>query len=146
MPTNKVSHDVWEVFEEFENAKTRKERIEILKSNERHWAMRDVLQGTFDDRVQWNLPGGAVPYTPQPEGAPTPATLLKKHLDFKYFVKGLPTSENLLSVKRERMFCDVLESIDCRDAVILVSMINKKPPAKGLTKKIVQEALPNLIP
>jgi len=146
MPTNKVSHDVWEVFEEFENAKTRKERVKILQDNNRHWAMRDVLQGSFDDRVQWNLPAGQVPYTPQAEGAPTPSTLLKKHLDFKYFVKGLSTSENLLPIKRERMFCDILESIDCRDSVILVDMINKKPPAKGLTKKIVQEALPDLIP
>ncbi len=146
MPTNKVSRDVWEVFEEFENAKTRKERVKILQDNSQHWAMRDVLQGTFDDRVQWNLPGGQVPYTPESEGAPTPATLLKKHLDFKYFVKGLRTSEDLLPVRRERMFVDILESIDCRDATILVSMINKKPPAKGLTKKLVQEALPDLIP
>ena len=141
-----MKYDVWEVFEKFEQAKTRKERIDILKKNSQHWAMRDVLQGTFDDRVQWNLPKGAVPYTPNAEDAPTPSSLLKQHMNFKYYVSGLRESEDLLNIKRERMFVDLLESIDCRDAEILVSMINKKPPAKGLTKKIVQEALPDLIP
>jgi len=138
--------DVWEVFEKFEKAKNRKERIQILKDQSQHWAMRDVLQGIFDDRVQWNLPKGPVPYTPNAEGAPTPSTLRKQHMNFKYFVSGLRTSEDLLTVKRERMFVDILESIDSRDAEILVSMINKKPPVQGLTKKIVQEALPDLIP
>jgi hypothetical protein len=138
--------NVWEVFEKIEKAKTRKERIQILKDHSQHWAMRDVLQGTFDDRVQWNLPKGAVPFTPNAEDAPTPSSLQKQHMNFKYFVSGLRESENLITVKRERMFVDMLESIDSRDAQILVSMINKKPPCAGLTKKIVQEALPELIP
>jgi len=67
-------------------------------------------------------------------------------MNFKFFVKGVKSSDDLLNVKRERMFVDILESIDPRDAEILVAMINKKPPAKGLTKKIVQEAMPDLIP
>lgn len=141
-----MQYDVWEIFEKVEKAKTRKERIEIIQSNDRHWAMRDVLQGAFDDRVQWKLPKGAVPYTPNAEGAPTPSSLQKQHMNFKYFVSGLRPCEDLLTVKRERMFVDILESIHCRDAEILVAMINKKQPAKGLTKKLVQEALPDLIP
>lgn len=146
MPVNTVLSDVWEVLETFEKANTRKERVNILKEHTKHWALRDVLQGTFDDRVVWNLPSGAVPYTPEAEGAPTPSTLLKQHMNFKFFVKGVKSSDDLLNVKRERMFVDILESIDPRDAEILVAMINKKPPAKGLTKKIVQEAMPDLIP
>jgi len=141
-----MNYEVWEIFEKFEKAKNRKERIQILKENSQHWAMRDVLQGTFDDKVQWNLPSGAVPYTPQAEDAPTPSSLNKTHMQFKYFVSGLRESEDLLNIKRERMFVDMLESIDSRDAAILVSMINKKAPAKGLTEKIVKEALPDLIP
>ena len=141
-----MNYEVWEIFEKFEKAETRKERVNVLKKHSDHWAMRDVLRGTFDPKVQWNLPAGLVPYTPQAEDAPTPSTLNKLHLRFKYFVSGLRESEDLLSIKRERMFVDLLESIDSRDASILVSMINKKAPAKGLTEKIVKEALPDLIP
>ena len=138
--------DVWEVFQEFTKAKNRKQRIEILKKNEDNMPLRDVLQGAFDARIQWNLPPGTPPYTPQQTDAPTPSTLLKEHLKFKYFVKGLRESEDLLPVRRERLFIDILEVIDARDAEAVVAMINKKPPVQGLTEKIVKEALPDLIP
>jgi len=137
--------DVYEVFEKVVSAKSRKDKIKILRENN-IMPIRDVLQGTVDDRVQWNLPAGTPPYTPAAEGSPAPQTLLKQHLNFKYFVKGLRESEKLIPVKRERMFIDILESIDSRDAEILVNMINKKPPMSGITKKLVQEAYPDLLP
>jgi len=44
------------------------------------------------------------------------------------------------------MFIEICESVHPEDARILVSMINKKPPVKGLTEKLVKEAYPDLIP
>ena len=138
--------DVYEVFEAVASAKNRKAKLKILQENDR-MPVRDVLQGTFDSRIQWNLPAGTPPYTPQAEGAPTPKTLLKEHLKFKYFVKGLRESEDLNNVTRERMFIDILETIPPKDAAILVSMVNKKKPDfDGLTEKLVKEAYPDLIP
>ena len=137
--------DVYEVFEKVVSAKSRKDKIKILQDNN-IMPVRDVLQGAFDERIQWNLPPGTPPYTPVSEGAPASQTLLKQHLNFKYYVKGLQACENLLSVKRERMFIDILESVDSREAEILVNMINKKPPMSGITKKLVQEAYPDLLP
>lgn len=144
--TNKVRPEVFEIFQEFAKSKTRKERIAVLKKYDRVMALRDVLQGTFDPRVEWNLPNGSVPYTPEPEKLPAPNSIHRAHLNFKYFVRGMRESENLLPVKREVMFLNILESVHPEDAEILVSMINKKPPVAGLTKKIVQEAIPELIP
>ena len=48
-------------------------------------------------------------------------------------------------MKREKMFLDILEVIHPKDADVVVGMINKKMPYKGITKKLVQEALPGLI-
>lgn len=138
--------DVWEALDHVAKGRTRADRIRRLSEFEDEMALRDVLQGAFDPRIQWNMPAGTPPYTPQTEGPPPPSSLLKEHLKFKYFVKGLRDSEQLLSVKRERMFIDLLESIDPRDAELLVNMINKQPPVKGLTEAIVKEALPDLIP
>jgi hypothetical protein len=138
--------DVFEVFEAVAAAKTRKAKVKILQDNNR-MPVRDVLQGTFDPRVQWNLPEGTPPYTPQADGPPPPNTLLKEHMKFKYFVKGNRTSDDLDSIRRERMFIDILESVHCKDAAIMVSMINKqKPEYEGLTEKLVKEAFPDLIP
>jgi len=139
--------DVWEVFEAIGNAKGKKEKLNILKEHSNRVAVRDVLQGTFDPEIQWNLPAGIPPYTPQVEGPPPPRSLLKEHLKFKYFVKGFRESDDLDSIRRERMFIDILETVDSRDAAILVTMINKqKPEYDGLTEKLVKEAIPGLIP
>lgn len=135
--------EVFEIFDKVANAKTKKERIDILKQNA-IMPVKDVLRGTFDNSIVWNLPGGEPPYTPnKPES--TPSTLLRQHRFFKYFVKGLRESENLNKIRREKMFIEILESVHPRDAEILLCMINKKQPVKGLTKKLVQEVFPDLI-
>lgn len=135
---------VYEILEEVSKKKTKKEKIEILKKNENLMALRDVLQGTFDERIQWNIPAGPVPYTPSSEETPH-NSLLKEHLKFKYFVKGLRDSERLMPVKRERMFLDMCESVHPRDAEVIVAMVNKKSPMKGITKNLVKEAFPDLL-
>ena len=135
--------EVYEILQKFENAKTKQERVKVLQQND-IMPLFDVLQGTFDDSIQWNLPGGTPPYTPSSEESP-PSSLLRQHRNFKYFVKGLRDSSKLNPIRRERMFIDMLEAVHPKDAEILVSMINKKSPVKGLTKKLVQEVFPQLI-
>ena len=135
--------EVYEILNKVSSAKTRKDKINVLQENN-IMPVRDVLQGTFDPNIQWNLPSGTVPYTPNKEES-YPSTLLKQHMKFKYFVKGLRESENLNTIKREKMFIEICESVHPEDAKILVSMINKKSPVKGLTEKLVKEAYPDLI-
>lgn len=143
---NTVTRQVWEVLDRVAKGRTRADKIKRLKEYENLMPLRDVLQGAFDPRIQWNIPSGTPPYTPQVEGPPPPSSLLKEHLKFKYFVKGVRESDDMLGVKRERLFINILESVDARDAEALVNMVNKKPPVKGLTEQIVKEALPDLIP
>jgi len=136
--------EVFEVFEDFVKVKSRKEKINILKKHE-SWPLKDLLRGIFDDKIQWNLPGGEPPYTPCSVGTP-PSTFLKQNVNLKYFVKGVRDSENMPAFKREKKFLDILETVHPEDAKLLVSMINKQNPVKGLTKKLIQEAYPDLIP
>ena len=63
---------------------------------------------------------------------------------FGYFVNGAK-GDGLPAYKRENMFVQLLESIHPADAEIVLSMVAKKSPVKFLTKKLVQEAFPNLI-
>jgi len=44
------------------------------------------------------------------------------------------------------LFIEMLETIHPEDAKILLNMIQKKPPVKGLTEKVVKEAFPDLLP
>ena len=134
---------IYEVFEKVGKASTKDQKIKILKDNET-WALKDVLRGIFDERIEWLLPQGASPpYTPA-DPQSVPQNLLTQNKQFTYFVKGGKGTQ-LPSFKREQIFIRLLESIHPGDAELLIDMINRKAPAKTVTKKLVEEAFPNLI-
>jgi len=135
--------EVFEIFQELEQQTTRPGRKEGLLKYKDIPAFTDILRGTFDESLKFLLPEGKPPYTPnRPES--TPSTLLREHRKFGYFVKGGP-GKDIQAFKREQMFIQLLESVHPDDALLVLSMIAKKSPVKGLTKKLVQEAIPTLI-
>lgn len=135
--------DIFEIFDEFKQKTNRSDRKEVLLKYKNIVALRDVLRGTFDDSIEFLLPKGQPPYTPnRPES--TPSSLLRKNRDFTYFVKGGKGSY-MPAYKREALFIRLLESIHPADAEIVLSMVVKKPPVKYLTKKLVEETFPDLI-
>jgi len=132
---------VYEVLELASKGK-KEDKVKVLKENET-WALKDILKGTFDDSIQWNLPKGEVPYTPSSD-VHHPANLLRENAKFKYFVKGFKDGDSLPAYKREKIFFGIVEGIHPEDAKAVVNMINKVPP-KGITKNIVQDAFPGLL-
>ena len=140
MAVNKVDWLIWEVIEKTRKARSKEEKIKILKENE-SWGLKDILLGTYSDYFEWNLPPGDVPYTPsKPESAPT--DLRRKHKDFRYFFKGGP-GDKMPTIKRESMFIGLLEGIHPRDAELVAGMINKKK-IDGVTKNVAMEAFPDI--
>ena len=58
-----------EVLDKVHKAKTKSQKINILKENDSE-ALRMSIKSSFDPRIIWALPEGAVPYKPNdvPEG------------------------------------------------------------------------------
>lgn len=135
---------VYEVIELTSKAKSKADKIRILKENETP-ALRDYLRGTFDDTIQWNLPAGEAPPYNAAEEHNCPSSLFRETTKLAFFVKGSPKGANLPSIKREKMFIGMLESINPGDALIMIDMINKRAP-KGITKALIAEAFPGLLP
>ena len=133
---------VFEVLEQFEKTKDRKSKIQVLKEND-SLALKSILAGAMDPKVEWLVPKGPVPYTANEEHN-APSNLLSKYKEFRYVVKGGP-GERIPSYKRENVFLSILESIHPRDAELVVKMINKEKPCNGMTLKIIEEAFPNII-
>jgi len=133
---------VHEVLEEARKKRKKEERVQVLKSNN-SWALKDILRGSMDPTIEWNLPAGEdVPYEPnQPHSAP--GNLLRENKKFKYFVKG-GAGDGMMKAKREKIFIGILETIDPNDALLVINMINKQPPS-GITKQVVEEAFPGLL-
>lgn len=142
MVVNPVTKYTFEIFEEFEKAKSKDDKIALLQQHATP-AVKNILLGTFDESIEWNLPEGTPPYTPA--DIKSTANSFSRQLDqLRYFVKGGP-GDKLLKIKRESMFIRLLESIHPKDAELVLKMIAKKTPAKGLTKALVKEVFPNLI-
>ena len=75
------------MIEEFSKAKNKSSRLQVLTKYGDIRAFTDILRGTFDDSLQFNLPEGKPPYTPNIKSL-YPSSLLKLHRNFGLFVKG----------------------------------------------------------
>ena len=133
---------IHEVIDLVSKAKTREEKISLLKQHETQ-ALKDILVGTYHSRVEWNLPPGRPPFEAAEERS-VPTNLLKQTRKFNDLIKGGP-GDNLPAFKRESIFIRLIEQIHPDDAELLLKMVAKKQLAKGLTKKLVEEAFPGLI-
>ena len=131
-----------EVLELVRQAKTKKEKVEILKSNS-HPALKDILRIQFDADVVSVLPEGAPPYEKDeaPEGYSS-SSLFKIHKRFKYFFKGAVANQ-VQPVRRESLFIEALESMHPSESELLIQVKDRK--LKGITKALVDEAFPGLV-
>lgn len=132
---------VFEVFEAVRKARAKKDKVAILKAND-CWPVKDVIRGTMDESIVWNLPTGAPPYTAA-EAHNHPASLMRENKKFGHFIKGGP-GDKLPPFKRENIFMGIIEGVHPEDAKLVIDMINKKTPS-GFTRPVVEEAFPGLL-
>ena len=132
------------MFKAVEEAKTKAEKLKVLKENSSA-VLKQILGLTYDPRVEWLLPTGEPPYTPLPNDADAEITMQNASRQFYLFVKGnTDTQRNLKQVRREQLFIQLLESVNPAEVKILIGMKERKLPYKGVTRKLVAEAFPNL--
>jgi len=131
-----------EVLQKVSNAKTKKEKIVLLKQLNSS-ALRMLLIINFDESVVSLLPPGNVPYTPNdaPEG--TEHTQLEREARLlHHFFKG---GSNVAQSKRESMFIQMLEGLNAGEAEALVLAKDKKIGKRWkITKACVSEAFPSI--
>jgi hypothetical protein len=139
-----IDPELFELLYQIDQANDTEKVVELVeKYGKKYSYFTDYLRCAFDDTIEFLLPEGRPPYTPAHEaGAPT--TWRKRHLDLGYFVKGMK-ADAMNPVKRETMFIGLLESIHPEDALHVSNLLSKKVEVSGLTKEVVQEALPGLL-
>lgn len=141
LPPNQL---VSEVIQRASNAKTRDEKIEILRHYD-NVALRSVLIWNFDDRVKSAIPEGEVPYTPNdaPEGTEH-SMLLQEWRKFNYFVEGV--NNTISQAKREMLFIQLCEALHKSEAEILCLIKDKKLHKRyKITKAVVKDAFPEIV-
>ena len=132
------------IFKRVETSKTKKEKIEILQQNSSP-ILKQILGLAYDPRVNWLLPEGTPPHTPLPEDADAEITLQYASRQFYLFIEGNSDAQrNLKQTRREQLFIQLLESVHPDEVKVLVGMKDRNLPYKGVTRKLVAEAFPNL--
>ena len=135
---------VSEVLEEAGKIIKRDERIKFLQLNKSP-GLTDILRIQYDDTIVSVLPEGAPNYRQDDAPKDYQYTILNKaYTQFKYFFKG-PIANDMNPLKRESLFLNLLETLHIEEAELLIAAKDKKLKSKGITKKLVRDAFPNLI-
>jgi len=131
-----------EVCESLKDAKTKNDRVEILRRNDT-LALRGLLRMNYDASLILALPEGTPPYKKRnvPEGFGE-TTLKASAKGWYVFVRD--ATPQLKQTKRESLFINLLESLDPKEADILVGAKDRTLDL-GLTKKVIDEVFPGLI-
>ncbi len=132
-----------EILQKVSSAKTKKEKIDLLQQYNSQ-GLRSLLIINFDDSLEFLLPEGEVPFTPNDAPAGTEHTRLTQEYRGLYrFFKGGDSS--IKGMRREQLFVQLLEGLHADEANMLVSACNKDLQSKyRITKAVVAEAFPSI--
>jgi len=130
-----------EIATKVNNAKDKPRKLKVLKDHD-SVALRQVLKGAFDPKIEWLLPKGEdIPFNKNDAPIGTEHTMLQQEAKRLYlFTKG---GDNTISQnKRETLFIQMLEGLSGDEADFLITVINKKVnnKYKGFTANLVKEA------
>ena len=129
-----------EIATKVNNAKDKPRKLKVLQDHD-SVSLRMVLKGAFDPNIEWLLPKGNVPYTPNDAPIGTDHTLLSQEAKRLYlFTKG--GDNTITQNKREMTFVQMLEGLSAEEAEFLIAVVNKKVnnQYKGFTANLVKEA------
>jgi hypothetical protein len=131
-----------EVIKKASNAKTKAQKIKILKENNTQ-ALRSVLKWNFDPIIQSDLPAGEVPYNKNDAPIGTEHTVLEReYRNLWRFIKG---ANELTNMKREQLFFQMLEGLHETEAEIVCLVKDKNLQEKfRITHAVVKEAFPEI--
>ena len=138
--------NIYEVLDQFDLAKTKSERMSVIQNNLSQ-ILVNVFLFTYHPEYQWMIT--EIPHTYKfPDLLPgmsyqqIAGNLRKLYL----FRKGDPTAEKLTDAKRTELLLQMLESMERREAEVVMGIFKKDLGVRGLDYKFVKEAFPNLIP
>ena len=136
---------VAEILSEASKLKAKKDKIEFLRIYGDREDFMYILRGAYANNIEWLVPDG-----PLPEGvefSDVPAVdladdrLIRAYRQFRYLVKGGPDTPQS---KREQIYLNMIRSLHVDEAKLLMSIVSRKLPYKGLTKALITEAFPEV--
>ena len=141
-----MAKNLYEVFDEFAAANSKEEKLKVLHKN---WTptLVSVLQLTYHPDVKWLVKDKPKSYK-KPDTLPGVSySSMNAELRRLYlFREGDPAAEKLTPEKREQLLLIMLESLEPREADVVIGIFKKNLGVKGLTYKFIRDNTQGVVP
>ena len=136
---------VSEILDKFEAAKTREEKIAVLKNNVTD-PLLVLLRLNYDHMLKMDLPEGEPPFRKDTD-KPIGYSESSLQLELRRFYVWLDPKTTLPKIKKESLFVNMLEGIHWTEAEALCLAKDRKLQTKykSLKEDIVREAFPRAL-
>lgn len=137
--------NIYEILDEFKAAGSKKEKIDVLAKN---WnpTLKLVLQLAYHPDIKWTVEGKYPPKYKVPDTKPgiSFSNLTNELRRIYIFRQDHPTAQSLTEKRRTELFLIMLESLEPREADIIIGILNKDLGVKGLNHKFLKDNIPNI--
>lgn len=141
-----MAKNVYEILDEFAAADSKQAKIDVLAKN---WSttLQTVLQFAYHPDIKWLIKN-------KPKNYKIPDTLpgvsyssLNQEMRRLYlFREGDAGAERLTPEKREQLLLIMLESLEPREADVVIGIFKKDLGVKGLTYKFIRDNIHGIVP
>lgn len=138
--------NIYEVFDEFEQANTKKQKIQTIEKNLSK-ALYEVLLFTFHPDYEWKVSEFPEEYRiPDTKPGISYCQIGTELRRMYLFRKNDITAETLSDRKRKELLIQFLESLEPREAEVVMGIFKKDQGVEGLTYEFVKECFPDMLP
>lgn len=133
----------YELFEKYEQLQTKEERINFLRQNASQ-ALRSILYHTYNPNLKFFT--DKFPEEYKPDNASPPGM---SHSNLFMEIRKIPMfleNDSLPVKKKNTLLIQMLESLEAKEGELLVKIFKKNLDIPHLSRSIVREAFPNLLP
>ena len=137
----------YQIFDEINDAPTRAKKKEVIGKNH-STTLAKIFELAYHPGYQWKVKEMPHDYQfPQDiaEGI-THANLNTELRRLYLFQQGNPTAEQLKPQRQKELLLQLLESLEPREAEVIMGIFNKDLGVNGLDYEFVKECYPNLLP
>jgi len=137
--------NIYEVFDEFAKADSKQDKINVLANN---WTptVKLVLQLAYRPEMEWKFKDYPERYK-KPDTKPgiSYASLDTELKRLYMFRVGNETAEKLTTKRAEEILMVLLESLEPREADVVIGIFKKDLGVKGLTYKFIRDNIPDVL-
>jgi hypothetical protein len=139
--------NIYEIFDDFEMAWSKQEKIKVIEKNLSPLFV-EVLRLTFHPDFQWKVKEYPENYIEDytKHGGLSECQLNTELRKLYLFQQGHPSAENLTPRKQKELLIQLLESLEPREAEVVMGIFRKDQGVEGLTYEFVKECFPDMLP